>query len=94
MSEGGAVPFHFPIFYPPSVAEQSAPAVKADILQGLPSVLKYSKDVANPNVESLTRTANANASAKKQSRATSKLSRRRFGLAAEEKEYLQPISPD
>ena len=80
------------------IAEQSA---KADIPQGPPSVLKYSKVLTESNVNPRARkplAANANANTGKKSKAASKPSRRRVQVvltrASEEKENLPHVSSD
>ena len=87
-------------------AQQSAPAAKADIPQGSPSVLRYSKVVAGARkpLAAANAGANADADAKpnpKKSRAASKLSklsgrRVQFMLsqATKEQEDRRPILPD
>jgi len=79
------------------VAEQAA---KADIPQGPPSALKYSKVLTESNVKPCARkplaaNANANANARKKSKAASKPSRRRVQVvltrATEEKENLPHV---
>jgi len=84
------------------VVEQSSPAAKADIPQGPPSVMRYSKATAESNVKPRTRkplvAATANATARKKPKAASKSSRRRLQVvlthATEEKENLPLVSDD
>ena len=99
--------FHFPIFLliPPSVAEQSAPAAKADIPQGRPPGLKCNDVTVESKVKPRPRKpfadANANANTTrntKKSKAASKPSRRRVQVvlahAKEEKENLPHVASD
>ena len=84
------------------VAEQSAPAAKADIPQGPPSVMRNSNVIAESDVRPRARkplvAANANANARKKSKAASKPSRRRVQVvltqAKEEKENLPHVTSD
>jgi len=78
------------------IAEQSA---KADIPQGPPSALKYSKVLTESNVKPCARKPlAANVSARKKSKAASKPSRRRVQVvltrATEEKENLPHVPSD
>ena len=81
------------------VAEQLASAPKADILQGPPSIFKYSQVPFESNVEPHARrplaAANTNANARRNtSKPSSKPGRGRVNHATEEKENHPPISAD
>ena len=98
----GMISFPFPPILLTLVAEQFAPAAKADVPQA--SDLKYNKVLTESNVKPRARepratanaNANANANARKKSKAASKPSRHRVQVvlthAVEEKENIPRVS--